>query len=184
MNEVLKVIKRRRSIRDFKTEQIKPEELDMILGAGTFAPSGHNTQPWYFTIIQDQDLIDRINEISRENMARSEVEWIKKLGSRSDYRVTYNAPTVVIVSGNISAISWKADCSAAIQNMLLAAESLNIGSVWLGLIRFWFQEPEEVERLGLPEDYEAYYGVSFGYKKQQGTVVGPERRKGVIHFLK
>jgi len=184
MNEVLETIKNRRSVRSYRPDQIKEQELDLILEAGTFAPSGHNSQPWHFTVIQDMEFIDRINDVARKNMAISDVDWIKDLGSKPQYRITYNAPTLIIVSGNRNQKTWKADCAAAIQNMLLAAESMDVGSVWLGLIRFWFQEKEEVKKLALPDGYEVYYGISFGYKKFRRSSPAPERKKDIIKYLK
>lgn len=184
MNEVLKVIKNRRSIRSYKPEQIEEEELDLILEAGTYAPSGHNSQPWHFTVIQNHEFIDHINDVARKNMALSDVDWIKDLGSKPDYRVTYNAPTLVIISGDTNVKTWKADCAVAIQNMLLAAESLNIGSVWLGLVRFWFMELDEVKKLGIPEGYEIYYGVSLGYKKLRRAPPPPARKEDIMKYIR
>ena len=66
--------------------------------------------------------------------------WVQKMGSNPNFQVTYNAPTLIIVSGRKDAMAWSADCAAAIQNMLIVAESLNIGSVWLGLVRFFFEQ--------------------------------------------
>ena len=62
MNETLKVIRNRRSIRNFMDEQIKKEELDAILEAGLYAPSGMNSQDWHFTVIQNRKMIDTVNE--------------------------------------------------------------------------------------------------------------------------
>ncbi len=74
MNEVLKAIKSRRSIRKYRSEQIKQEELEMIIEAGIYAPSGHNLQPWRFTVVQDRKVIEHINDISKKLMATMEIE--------------------------------------------------------------------------------------------------------------
>ena len=129
-------------------------------------------------------MIDQINLIAKKNMATSDVKWIKNLGLKPDYDVTHGAPTLIIVSGDTSAISWKADCAASIQNMLLAAESLNIGSTWLGLVKFCYKDKREVERLCLPDGYEMFYGVSLGYKTEEKDVKPPDRRNDVIHYMK
>jgi len=74
MNEVLRTIARRRSSRQFRAEQIKDDELRAILEAGLQAPSGHNDQSWYFTVVQDKRLIDEISDGSKAEMRKAPVE--------------------------------------------------------------------------------------------------------------
>lgn len=146
MNEVLKTIRNRRSVRTYLPTQITQEDLDLIIESGIYAPSGHNDQPWHFTIIQNKEILKHINDKSKELMAQSEISWIKNMGSNPKVNLIYDAPTLIIVSGNKNALSPKVDCSAAIQNMLLAAESLNIGSVWIGLITFFLKSEDEAKK--------------------------------------
>lgn len=183
MNEVLRTIKSRRSIRNFKQEQISQENIDLILEAGIYAPSAHNEQPWHFTVIQNQGFLKQINDTVREKMANSDEAWIKKMGSNPNFQVTYNAPTLIIVSGRTDGIASNTDCSAAIQNMLIAAQSLNIGSVWLGLMRYFFKD-EAASNLEIPEGYQPYYGVVFGYKANEKEPVAPKRNLEVVNYIK
>lgn len=90
---------------------------------------------------------------------------------------------LIIVSGNKNALSPKVDYSAAIQNMLLAAESLNIGSVWIGLITFFLKLEDEVRKLGVPEGYEPYYGVALGYKSLNKEIIAPKRNLNVVNYI-
>ena len=99
MNEVLKTIAGRRSIRQYREEQIKDAELKAILEAGLQAPSGHDSQPWHFTVIQKRELIDEISAGSKTAMRQSGVDWIVKLGEAEKYNIFYNAPTVVLAGG-------------------------------------------------------------------------------------
>lgn len=184
MNEVLKAIKSRRSIRKYRSEQIKQEELEMIIEAGIYAPSGHNLQPWRFTVVQDRKVIEHINDISKKLMATMEIEWIKKIGLDPDADITYKAPTLIIVSGKKDVPSSKIDCCAAVGNMLLAAESLNIGSVWLGFAIFGIQTPGEAEKLDLPEGYEPYYAFVLGYKEQDSQPDVPSRNYDVVNYIR
>lgn len=184
MNEILKTIKNRRSIRSYLPAQIKQEELDLIIESGIYAPSGHNDQPWHFTVIQNKEIIQYINDKSKDLMAKSQIDWIKSMGLNQKINITYNAPTLIIVSGNKNALSPKVDCSAAIQNMLLAAESLNIGSVWIGLITFFLELEDEVRKLGVPEGYEPYYGVALGYKTITKEMIPPKRNLNVINYIR
>jgi len=181
-NVVLENIKNRRSIRKFKPEQIKQEELETILEVAIYAPTGHNDQPWHFTIIQDPDVIQHISDKSNEIMAQSEIEWISKMGKKNRH-LLYNAPTVIVVSGKEGTYSPLTDCSAAIQNMLLAAESLNVGSLWNGLVEACLNIEEETKALNIPEGYKPYYAICLGYKDcEQPSVL--ERHRDVFTFIK
>ena len=183
MNEVLETIKNRRSIRKYGSEQIKDEELDMILEAAIYAPTGHNDQPWHFTVIQNKELIDEMSAESKKLMAESSVDWMVNMGKSEHLHLFYNAPTVVVVSGKKDAISPLVDCCAAIQNMLIAAESLDIGSCWIGLVKFFFEGPENVAKFNLPENYEPYYAVCLGYKGSSNNKA-PERKREVVNYIK
>jgi nitroreductase len=184
MNEVLTAIRNRRSVRSYKPDQIKEEELQDIIEAGIYAPTAHNDQPWHFTVIQNKEKIDYISKKCKELMAKSEIEWVKNMALNPNISIPYNAPTLIIVSGRKSAMAPKVDCSAAIENMLIAAQSLNIGSVWLGLLTFFFSLEDEVKALGIPEGYEPYYGVSLGYKSSDKEMIAPKRNLDVVNYIK
>lgn len=117
-------------------------------------------------------------------MVKSQIDWVKNMGLNPKINLTYNAPTLIIVSGNKNALSPKVDCSAAIQNMLLAAESLNIGSVWIGLITFFLKLEDEVRKLDVPEGYEPYYGVALGYKSLNKQIIDPKRNLNVVNYIR
>ncbi len=182
MNKVLETIKNRRSIRRYLPEPLKQDELDAILEAGLYAPSAHNDQPWHFTVIRDRALLDRISRLSKELMLKSDLDWMRAMGANESYHVFHNAPVVVVVAMRKNALSPLVDCSAAIENMLLAAESLDIGSCWIGLARFWFSLKDEVARLNLPEGYEPCYAVTFGYKGHRPAKALPRRTDAVAYI--
>lgn len=183
LNQVLENIKSRRSIRKYLSKQIKDNELEMILESAIYAPTGGNEQPWHFTVIQNKDLIDRMSAESKKVMAHSSIDWISQMGKSEQLNIFFHAPTIVVVSGRENAISPLPDCCAAIQNMLLAAESIDIGSCWIGLARFFFENPENIKELGIPGGYKPYYAVSLGYKSSYNSVA-PERNKNVINYIK
>jgi nitroreductase len=98
------------------------------------------------------------------------------MGNNKALNLYYKAPTVILVSGKKEAIAPLVDASAAIQNMLIAAESLGIGACWIGFAKFYFTGPDQYRKLGIPEGYEVLYGVSLGYKPE-GPVAKPPARK-------
>lgn len=184
MNDVLKTIKSRRSVREYSPEQLSQEHLDLIIEAGIYAPSAINEQPWHFTVIQNQELLSRINDTVKEQMTKSSVEWMRNNASNPDFKVTYNAPTLIIISGSEKGVAWQADCAFAMENMMLAAESLGIGSVCLGLVRFFLEQQDEVEKLGIPQDYKPFYGMAFGYKANDNVMEAPKRNRDVVNYIR
>jgi nitroreductase len=109
-------------------------------------------------------------------MKMAPVDWVAAAGANEKFHIFYNAPTAVIVATRKDAVAPLADACAAIQNMLLAAESLSIGSCWIGFVRFYFQNPDAYAQLGIPEGYEVQYGVALGYKPD-GPAAHPPVRK-------
>jgi len=184
MNEVLNVIKKRRSVRTYTNEQLSQENLDQIIEAGIYAPTANNEQPWHFTIIQNPEMLARINAECSRGMALADNEWMKKMGANPAFKVTYNAPTLIVVSGKNEATAFQADCSAAIQNMILAAASLGIGSVWLGLVRFFFASENANKDLGIPDGYNPFYAVAFGYNSSDKEASGPKRNTDVVNYIR
>lgn len=183
MNQVVDSIKNRRSVRAYREEQIKEEELQTILDAGRWAPSAHNSQPWHFTVIQNQEFIRHMSAVSIQGMTQSSVGWVARMG-QNGRDIFYGAPTVVIVSGKKEEfLDPLIDCSAAAQNILLAAESLDIGSCWIGLVRFFFEYAEEVKKLQLPEGYQPFYAICLGYKVRLNGR-GPLRASGTVSYIR
>ncbi|MDR3063405.1 MAG: nitroreductase family protein [Methanobrevibacter sp.] len=182
MTDVFEAINNRRSVREYKEEQLTDDELNKILKAAIMAPTARAEQPWHFTVIQDKDLLIEIDEVSRELMKNSGDEFFEMIGN-SNRNITHNAPTLVIVSGKKGGSNIEADCGAATQNMLLAAEALDIGSCWLGLVAWYFEDEKNISKLNIPENYIPLYGVSLGYKVKPNSN-GPERNKNVFNWIK
>lgn len=184
MNEVLKCIRERRSCRNFKPEQLKDEEIQKIIDAGLWAPSGNNKQPWFFTVVKNKDIIEVIDKGSKDN-AKKYLTDPKRLAlaNNNEFKLFYDAPLLIIISGDPRSGTMMADCSAAIQNMLIAAESLNIGSLWNGIIkRFWFDTPgveDFIKQCDIPEGYQPLYAVAFGYKTKENAD-GPSRKENCV----
>lgn len=187
MNETIKIILDRRSVRAYLSEQIKPEELDLIIKAGLYAPSAHNQQSWHFTVIQDANLISELSKEAKAEMLKQEDEYVKSMASNEDFNLFYNAPTVIVVSGEKTALVPHVDCAAATENMMIAAESLNIGSCWNGLVTFLFKSDKlqyYIEKLNIPEGFEPYYAVAMGYKAVESVQASPRRENTVNYILK
>ena len=186
MRSIIDIIKSRRTTRAFKKdEQIKDEELNVILEAGIWAPSGHNLQSVFFTIIQNRKKIDKLNDLVKNSGKDSKDEITQKMCNNTMLDLFYGAPTVIIVSHKTCAITPVDDMAAATQNILLAAESLDIASGWNGVVRLFFRKitDEEKEEFGIPKDCIPHHAIILGYPKVKVMNV-PPRNKQQIKIIK
>lgn len=186
MNETISSIKNRRSTRVFLPEQIKEEELKVIIDAGLSAPSAHNQQTWHFTVVQNKEILDQLSNAAKEVGKNVDDEFIQQLANNEKFHAFYNAPTVVIVSGDKNGFMSEVNSGAATQNMLIAAESLGIGSCWVGYISYLLgsEKGEEYKkRLGIPNTYQPYYAAALGYKKSE-RINAPAKRENTVSYIK
>ena len=186
MNETLKTILNRRSIRKYTQEQIKDEDLQTILEAGEFAPTAMNQQSWHFTVIQNKEMLQKINETCKISFLKSGNKNYEALAKSESFSAFHNAPTLIIVSGDQKAIAPQNDGILALGNMFLAAASLGIGSCWIHATRFLFTTEEGLalkNELGIPENYVFVGSGAFGYKAVEPTAPAP-RKEGTVNIIK
>lgn len=114
-NEVLDVLKKRRTVRRFTDEEVTDEEVETILEMGMYAPTYLNRKPWHFVVVRDKALQEQLGET---------------LGIRP---YVQEASAVIAVYGDPQmSDTWHLDGCAAIENMLIAATALGLGSAWAG----------------------------------------------------
>jgi nitroreductase len=185
MNDVLKTIAARRSTRQFGPGQITDAELHAILEAGLEAPTGHNDQSCYFVVVQNSERIREISEGSKAEMRKAPLDWIAKIGGNEKFNIFYDAPTVVLVAARKDAVSPVPDACAAIQNMVIAAESLNVGSCWIGFAHFYFSSPERLRSVGIPDGHAVHFAVALGYSPGGAGANRPARKfEKYFHVIK
>lgn len=185
-NETIKVIKQRRSIRSYKEKQIKDEELQAVIEAGMYAPNAGD-QAWHFTAVQNREMLNRLNLAAKEAAKQMNMGHLSELGNDENFNCLYGAPTLIIVSGDgNSFVPLEADCAAATQNMLLAAESLGLGTCWIFFVLLAFNSPQGNElrkELKIPEGYKPYYSTLVGYKNVE-VVEAEDRKQNLITYIK
>ena len=166
MNETLKVLKERRSIRRYKAEQIKNEELNAILEAGTWAPTGMGKQSPVMVVVQDRETIAYMSKLNAEIMGKPDTDPF------------YGAPTVVVVLADSEAANWVQDGSLVMGNLMIAAASIGVGSCWINRAREYFDMPagkEMLKKWGLDEKYRGVGICILGYA--DGPAPAPKPRK-------
>ena len=185
MNQILETIKSRRSIRQFKPDQLNEADLAAIIEAGCYAPSAMNGQSWHFTVIQNKELLDRMSVQVRDLYKDIDSPRIKERLKDPNWQAFYRAPVMVVVSGQRDARFHQTDCAAATQNMLLAAASLGIGSCWIGIIAQLLDSPEGekyARELKIPEGYKPLYAVALGYPEGEPPQAAP-RKEDAVRYI-
>nr|WP_320131424.1 nitroreductase [uncultured Holophaga sp.] len=184
MNEAIKTILNRRSTRAFTPQQIADGDLDALLQAACFAPSGMNRQPWHFIAIQSPELMLQVNEACRHILLGSGNKVMEERARHTEFSVCYKAPTLILVAVDEQAHTGTRDGSAALQNILLAAEALNLGSCWIHAVSELFRggAHEELSRsLGIPTGYTVVGGAAIGYKAAEPKAAPRRENTITIH---
>ena len=146
---VLDNIHARKSVRSYTEEPVTPEQVETLLRAAMAAPSGKNVQPWRFVVVTRPE--------TKQKLAVGFNKMIAK------------APVVIVVCGQTTNRlggtnqNWTADCAAATENLLLAAESLGLGAVWTACYPYEDRMQPAIEALGLPDDVTPYCIVPVGH---------------------
>ena len=148
------IFKQRRSIRRFQPEQIKQQELDLILEAGTYAPTGMNLQSPVMVVIQDKDTIRLL-----------EKENAKVLGNEAATPF-YGAPTLVVVFADTRCRTGFEDACLVMGNLMNAASVIGVGSCWIHRAKEVFQTETGktlLRQWGLDENYVGVGNCILGY---------------------
>jgi nitroreductase len=193
MNPILENILTRRSVRKYKTEQIADLELESILEAAKYAPSGGNSQSWHFTVVQNADKLEELNQWVRNAFSNLVVDdttyHSKKTGkaaaTNESYNFYYHAPTLIIVSNEREYSNALVDTGAALQNIFLAAHALDIGSCWINQLT-WFCDEIPVRSmlnsLRIPENHKVCGAAALGYIARKLPKAAP-RKEGTVHIV-
>ena len=146
---VLEAIRTRRSVREFTGQEVSGEQIEQILEAGRWAPSGLNNQPWRFVVIRNASLKEQVADCTSYRRTIKEANVL--IG------VFLDADTMYDRTKDVQAIG------ACIQNMLLAIHDLGLGACWMGEI---LNRRTEVEKLlAVPETYELMVVLAIGHPK-------------------
>ena len=172
--EALEAILTRRSTRNYKPDAVEKEKLEQILAAARQAPSGGNNQTNHFLVIQSPDVLRKLAAMAQEAFAGMEItkDTYASLknsvmqSKKGGYVFCYNAPVLVVVANRKGYGNNIADCACAIENMMIAANALDLGSCWINQLKWLNEEPailEYLRTLGLKEDERVYGSVIIGY---------------------
>ncbi|ADU24216.1 nitroreductase family protein [Ruminococcus albus] len=170
----LEAIKTRRSTRRFSDKRVEVKKLNWIVDAGRYAPSGGNSQSCHFIVVRKKEVLAKLAELAQaafdkkeitEGMYKSVANSIRA-SKKGGYVFHYDPDTLIIVANKKDYGNNIADTACALENMMIAANELDLGSVWINQLR-WLNEDEtllEYERsLGLEDNERIYGALAIGY---------------------
>ncbi|MGL5271912.1 MAG: nitroreductase family protein [Phocaeicola sp.] len=153
-NQTMESIFNRTSVRSYTTQKVEKEKVDLMLRAAMAAPTAVNKQPWAFIVVDDREVLDSL---------AANLPYAKMIAE---------APLAIVVCGNLDkALTevdrnyWIQDCSAATQNILLAAHSLGLGAVWTGVTPRQERIKTVREVLNIPSNLVPLNVIPIGYPK-------------------
>lgn len=172
MNETIKNLVERRSCRKYSSTQIKEDELNSVLKAGEYAPTGMGMQSPIIVVLQNKSIIDKLSKINAKIMGKDEDPF-------------YGAPTVLVVLADKNIGTYIEDGSLVLGNLMNAAYSLGLGSCWIHRAKEEFETEEGKELLKEWNISENYVGIGhciLGYPEEKSEA--KPRKDGYIRFVK
>lgn len=172
MNETIKNLVERRSCRKYSSTQIKEDELNSVLKAGEYAPTGMGMQSPIIVVLQNKSIIDKLSKINAKIMGKDEDPF-------------YGAPTVLVVLADKNIGTYIEDGSLVLGNLMNAAYSLGLGSCWIHRAKEEFETDEGKELLKEWNISENYVGIGhciLGYPEEKSEA--KPRKEGYIRFVK
>ena len=171
MNETLKALKERRSCRNFKPDMVKEDDLKAIIEAGTYAATGMGKQSPIIIAVTDKEMRDKISEENR-----------KIGGWDSGFDPFYGAPVILIVLAKKDVPTHVYDGSLVMGNLMNAAESLGVGSIWIHRAKEEFESDfgkDILKKLGIEDEYEGIGHCALGYAAEPAKTAAPRKENYV-----
>ena len=173
-DRVEKLILGRRSTRKFLDREVPSEKLEKVIEAGRYAPSGGNSQTTHFLVIRDKTVLDRLRQLVMQEFAKMELTpglYKSKANSikasrTGHYVFHYNAPVLIVTANQKDYGNNIADCSCALENMMLMANALDLGSCWINQLKWLNENPvilSYMKELGMGDDERVYGALALGY---------------------
>lgn len=171
---MLDFIRSRRSTRKYKADPVPPELLSQVLEAGRYAPSGGNNQSTHLLVIQNPEIRQRLSDMAAESFAAMDpapdmyrsMRNVVIASQKGIYNQAYHAPVLILTANKSSYSNNIADCSCVLENMMLMANALDLGSCWINHLK-WLNEDSKILELlhscGMAQDERVYGGMALGY---------------------
>lgn len=176
----------RRSTREFTTQPVDETVIRRLIDAAVLAPSAVNEQPWTFTVVRNQPLLERLSSEAKAHMlatlpAGAHAERFQSMLSDPGFQIFHGAPVLLLISANAQAPWIVEDCALAAENLMLAAHAEGLGSCWIGFAQRYLDTPEGKRLLGLPEGWVPIAPIIVGHPKAAPAAVS--RKAPVVRWV-
>lgn len=178
-------IKGRRSVRSYSDEPVSKEQIEVVLEAGTWAPTAMHREPCRFIVIEDKKLIKYVSDETKLLVKQMMPPLAKQFSTETDV-VCYNAPVLILVCtekdqqwANVNLL----DSVLVAENMFLKAYELGLGACYMGFVHLLNSKPDVFKKIGIPENYEMRVPLILGNPKtKQGA--GKRNKPNILKWIK
>jgi len=177
--ELLEAIHHRRATREFSAAPVSVPVINKLIDAAIWAPSAVNQQPWLFTVVRDQTLLDKISAESKKHMLAQLEGGSGHPGFREHlanpaFHIFYHAPVLILISA-LQQGGWAIeDAALAAENLMLAATAEGLGTCWIGFAQRWLASAQARKLIDLPAQYLPVAPIIVGHPK---AAIPPVPRK-------
>src|ERR1700693_3802476 len=153
--DVNEAISGRRSLREYTAQPVDERIIRRLIDAAVHAPNAVNQQPWTFTVVRDQSVLDRISRNAKSHMlatmpASPQSDHFRSLLNDPNFHIFYRAPVLLLISATAQGPWIVEDCALAAENLLLTAHAIGLGTCWIGFAQRFLNTPDGKNLLGLP----------------------------------
>lgn len=160
----------RRAVREYTTAGVDEPSIHRLIDAAVQAPSATNLQPWSFTVVRDQKVLDQISDGAKSHVlatlpASANSDRYRSMLINPDFHIFYHAPVLILIS-SVTAGPWASeDCALAAQNLMLTAYAAGLGTCWIGFAQTFLNTAQGKKILGLPLDCRPVAPIIVGHPK-------------------
>ncbi len=160
----------RRSVREYTAQAVDEATIRRLIDAGVHAPNAVNLQPWTFTVVRDQGVLDRVSAggkaYMQANMPAGPIaDRLRARLGDPDFHIFYHAPALILISAVAQGPWIVEDCALAAENVMLAAHAAGLGSCWIGFAQGYLNTAAGKEALGLPAAWVPVAPIIVGHPK-------------------
>jgi nitroreductase len=184
--DLIEAITGRRTVREYTTEAVDDQAIRRLIDAAVQAPSAVNQQPWTFTVIRDQAVLDRISRDAKSHMLATmppspNSDHFRSLLNDPGFHIFYHAPALILISASAEGPWIVEDCALAAENLMLAAYAAGLGACWIGFAQSFLNTSEGKNALGLPAAWVPVAPIIVGHPKAAPPPV--PRKEPVVRWI-
>ncbi len=166
----------RRSVREYSRQPVDERMIERLILAAVLAPNAVNLQPWTFTVVRDQKVLDKISDEAKQYLRATlpegaRTEHFRAMIDDPEFHIFYHAPVLVLISGEAQGPWIAEDCALAAENLMLSAHAAGLGTCWIGFAQAYLNTPEGKKLLGLPEAWVPSAPIILGHPKSAPAAV-------------